>query len=303
MPQTLANLSIEPNELVTYKVAYEDDQVLVVVKPARVVTLPGKGHDRNTLLNGLFAKYGNTLQNMGREKEFGLLHRLDRETSGLVIVALRPSAYDHLVEMFKTRRVAKFYWALVQEAPKRPSGVIQKPIAERTMRKGGKHGPVMKLARISNLGKPAATAYRVVQSSRLATLLECRAITGKLHQLRVHLSSIGCPILGDDLYGPETVRDASPRLALHAHRVVFPHPSGGIVDVRVPWPEDLKGVLKRLGIAKPDNTKAPAVKMDDPEISAAALDGVDVESGIDSADEIEDGGIGDEETLLGEDES
>ena len=296
MPQTLANLSIEPNELVTYKVAYEDDQILVVVKPARVVTLPGKGHDRNTLLNGLFAKYGNVLQNMGREKEFGLLHRLDRETSGLVIVALRPSAYDHLVEMFKSRRVAKFYWALVQEAPKRPSGVIQKPIAEKTMRKGGRHGPVMKLARISNLGKPAATAYRVLESSRLATLLECRAITGKLHQLRVHLTSIGCPILGDDIYGPESVRDASPRLALHAHRVAFPHPSGGIVDVRVPWPADLRGVLKRLGIAKPDNTKAAAAPIEEAELAAQA-------SGIDGTDEIESDGIGDEEPLLGEDEA
>ncbi len=299
----MAHLSIEPNELVTFKVAYEDDQLLVVVKPARVVTLPGKGHDRNTLLNGLFARYGNVLQNMGREREFGLLHRLDRETSGLVMVALRPSAYDHLVAMFKARRVAKFYWALVQEAPKRASGVIQKPIAERTIRKGGKHGPLMKLARISSMGKPAATAYRVVQSSRLATLLECRAITGKLHQLRVHLASIGCPILGDDLYGPETVRDASPRLALHAHRVVFPHPVKGLVDVRAPWPADLKGVLQRLEIAKPDNSRAVAADSEAgvlEKIEGGALAG---DSGVDGADEIEDGGIGDEEAGLGEDDA
>ena len=109
----MANLSIEPNELVTYKVAYEDDQVLVVVKPARVVTLPGKGHDRNTLLNGLFAKYGNTPQTLGREKEFGLLHRLDRETSGILLLAKSRKALVSLHAMLREGRVDKRYRALV----------------------------------------------------------------------------------------------------------------------------------------------------------------------------------------------
>jgi 23S rRNA pseudouridine1911/1915/1917 synthase len=325
----VAHLSIEPNELVTYKVAHEDDDVLVVVKPARVVTLPGKGHDRNTLLNGLFARYGNKLQNVGREREFGLLHRLDRETSGLVMLALRPSAYDHLVAMFKERKVAKFYWAVVQDAPDRPSGVINRPIAERNLRKGGKFGPLMKVARISGSGKPSATAYRVLQASRHGALLECRAITGRLHQLRVHLDAIGCPILGDDLYGPETVRDASPRLALHAHRVAFPHPNGKVLDVRSAWPQDLKGLLQRLGMTRPDlgvmpgvtlggnaamspaSTPRPTARPDDDDATVVVREGEVAEieapelepSGIDGLGEGEDDRVGDEEPLVGEDES
>ncbi|MFO0833298.1 MAG: RluA family pseudouridine synthase [Phycisphaerales bacterium] len=247
----MATHSIQPNDRITFKVYYEDASLLVVGKPAHIVTLPGKGHEHDTLLNALFARYGNQLQNMGRVREFGLLHRLDRETSGLVIVALRPSAYDAMLEAFRERAIAKFYWAVTKGTPEPAEGVIQKPILEYEGR-AARDPRVKKIARVSPRGKPAVTAYRVIESATAGALVECRAVTGRLHQVRVHMDSIGCPILGDDIYGPTAVREASPRLALHAHRVAFPHPlTGERVDVGAPMPEDLKPVLKKMGLRTP----------------------------------------------------
>jgi 23S rRNA pseudouridine1911/1915/1917 synthase len=242
------SLSVEPNPDIVVKLRYQDDDVLVVDKPPRLVTQPGKGHETDTLLNGLFAQLGPVLQNLGRSRDFGLLHRLDRQTSGLLIVGLRTRAYDALRAQFEARRIRKFYWAIASHAPKKPSGVIRRPILEETDEK--------KTGRISSAGKPALTAYRVLNigtvGARPAALIECRPVTGRLHQVRIHLDSIGCPILGDDLYGPKSVMSASPRLALHAHRVIFEHPvSGATIDVRSPWPKDLNPVLKRMGLTRP----------------------------------------------------
>jgi len=243
------NLSVEPNEHLTYGVAYEDDALLVVEKPARRATQPGKGHLTDTLLNALFARHGAQLQNLGAARDYGLLHRLDREASGLLIVALQADAYDGLRAQFEQRKVGKFYWAITRRAPNQPEGVINRPVAEVTAR--------MKTAKLSPTGKPALTAYRVLQVGtvgvRPPALVECRPVTGRLHQVRIHLDSIGCPILGDDLYGPQSVRAASPRLALHAHRLIFRHPTTGeTVDVKSPWPKDLNPVLKRFGLRRPD---------------------------------------------------
>jgi 23S rRNA pseudouridine1911/1915/1917 synthase len=249
------NLSVEPNERITYKIRHQDDDLLVIDKRAGLVTQPGKGHERDTLLNGLFAAFGPQLQNLGRNRDFGLLHRLDRTTSGLLLVALRPRAYDALREAFANREIRKFYWAITSKAPNKPTGVINRPILETT--------DEMKLAKISSAGKASTTAYRVVQMSTVgggaAAMLECRPLTGRLHQIRVHLESIGCPILGDELYAPRSLRQASPRLALHAHRLAFKHPSTGeTIDVHSPWPRDLLPVLKRLGMQRPDQMENAA---------------------------------------------
>lgn len=232
-----------------FKVHYEDDDLVVVEKPARLVTQPGLGHEGDTLLNGLFAKWGTKLQNLGRERDFGLLHRLDRETSGLLVVALRGSAYDALREAFGKREIRKFYWAICRTTPEPAASVIKLPIAEFEGTVGGRRGKAKKLGRVSSAGKPAVTAYRVVDSNHLGALLECRAVTGRLHQIRVHLEAIGSPILGDGIYAPRAVAAASPRLALHAHRLAFTHPmSGEKIDVRTAMPSDMKSVLKRLGL-------------------------------------------------------
>lgn len=255
----MPTLSIQPNEHVAFKVLHEDDDLVVVEKPARLVTQPGLGHESDTLLNGLFAKWGTKLQNIGRERDFGLLHRLDRETSGVLIVALRAKAYDAMREAFAERKVRKYYWAIVATTPEPASGVIKLPIAEFEGTVGGRRGKSKKLGRVSSAGKPAVTAYRVLDSNHLGALLECRAVTGRLHQIRVHLEAIGSPILGDGIYAPRGLAGASPRLALHAHRVAFTHPtSGEKVDVTTGVPTDLKGVLKRLGLKKPGRTGGPA---------------------------------------------
>jgi len=270
------NYSINPNPAIAFKIRYQDDDVLVVEKPARLVTQPGKGHEDDTLLNGLFVEFGALLQNLGKARDFGLLHRLDRQTSGLLLVGLRPRAYDAMRAMFEKREIKKYYWAVVSKAPKKPSGVIRRPILEETDDK--------KTARISPAGKPALTAYRVVGTStvggRAAVILECRPVTGRLHQIRVHLDSIGCPILGDDVYSPKSKVRVSPRLALHAHRVVFTHPvTGEVVDVRSPWPKDLNPLLRRLGMSKP-------------------ADGL---SGVKSGHEVGGDAVGEEESGVGED--
>lgn len=255
-PPRVTVLSVEPNASITFRVAHEDDDLVVVEKPPGVPTQPGKGHSSDTLLNGLFARWGPALQNLGAARDFGLLHRLDKEASGLLIVGLRPRAYDSLRQQFEGRTVEKYYWAVCSKAPKNTSGVIKLPIAEAPgVGRGGREGmrDRPKTAHVSKMGKPAVTAYRVLDSSDLGALIEARPVTGRLHQVRVHLDAIGCPILGDDFYGPKGYAGASARLALHAHRLVFTHPSTGArIDVRTGWPGDLRRLLTRLGLKRPD---------------------------------------------------
>lgn len=247
--------AIQPNPRVTFRVAYEDDAVLVVEKPTRLVTLPGLGHEHDTLLNGVYASHGNRLAQLGKDRSYGLLHRLDRETSGLVMVALTSEAYDHLLEQFRERRIGKFYWAVCHKAPREERGVIRFPIEEQQERNS--RWSSMKKARVSKAGRPALTAYRVLEENALGALIEARPVTGRLHQVRVHLAALGAGILGDDWYGPRATSKAAARLALHAHRLQFAHPIGGeIVDVRTKWPSDLRKLLTRLGLSRPDLTPA-----------------------------------------------
>jgi 23S rRNA pseudouridine1911/1915/1917 synthase len=250
------SLSVEPNSRVTFGTPYEDDDVVVVEKPTGIAAQPGKGHVDDTLLNGLFARWPNQLQNLGKSRDFGLLHRLDKETSGLLIVALRPAAYDRLRDDFANRRVRKFYWAICSDAPKKPTGVIRMPIIESPKAPGPKNARAgsgsMKLARITRAGsgKPAVTAYRTLETSDHACLIEARPVTGRLHQVRLHLEAIGAPILGDTLYGPRRVHGATPRLALHSHRVVFTHPvTGETIDVHTGIPKDFKRMLKNFKLS------------------------------------------------------
>jgi RluA family pseudouridine synthase len=262
----MSTLSIEPNERVTYKLHYADDDLLVVGKPPHVPSQPGKGHDTDTLLNALFANYGQQLQNLGAARDYGLLHRLDKQASGLLIVGLKPRAYDALRKQFQERTVKKFYWAVTAKAPKEPTGVIKLPISERA---GGGMRDTLKTGYVSNTGKPAVTAYRVLEKSDFGALIEARPVTGRLHQVRIHLDAIGCTILGDDFYGPKSLSEASPRLSLHAHRLVFTHPTSGVeMDIKTVWPQDLRKLLHRLKLKRPDAPKggtgtSPAAAEDD----------------------------------------
>lgn len=264
----MAHLSIEPNERITYRVHYEDEHLLVVSKPPRIVTQPGKGHERDSLLNGVFATHGPRLQNLGQKLDFGLLHRLDREASGLVIIALSAPAYDAMRSAFASRTIAKFYWALAGKTPARTGGVIRKPIVE-----AHPTATRQKTASISSTGKPALTAWRLVTGGESGSLIEARPITGRLHQVRVHLASIGCPILGDTLYAPRRMHHAAPRLALHAHRLIFTHPiTGEALDIRTRFPHDLRPTLRRLGLSLPQGDPEARPTVEDP-ISGSAEDG------------------------------
>ena len=260
---------IQPNDRVTFSIKYEDDDLLVVEKPTRVVTQPGVGHEHDTLLNGLFTNYGKQLQQLGQARDYGLVHRLDRETSGVMLVALTAQAYDGLRAQFEQRKINKYYWALCHKAPRDPQGVIRRPILEQLKRKN--RYTSIRRASISNAGKPAVTAYRVLYSGNKAAMIEARPVTGRLHQVRIHMDLVGAAVLGDKLYGPHIVKGASPRLALHAHRIVFMHPiKEERVDIRTKWPKDLRTTLNRLDVPRPDleDPKANA-----PESSAGDSDG------------------------------
>ncbi|MFK7882725.1 MAG: RluA family pseudouridine synthase [Phycisphaerales bacterium] len=270
---------IEANDRVSFRVLYEDKDLLVVEKPPRVVTMPGVGHQHDTLLNGLYAKYGDRLRQLGVARDHGLVHRLDRETSGVLCIALSRDAYDGMRSHFEQREVKKFYWAVSIKAPRDKEGVIKRPIQERVERKD--RYTSVRRATLSSSGKPAVTAYRVLQTSDLGAVIEARPITGRLHQIRVHLGSVGAAVLGDDLYGSQRARGISTRLALHAHRISFDHPvTGEPTDVRSVFPRDLRGLLKRLDLHRPDTTDTS-------------------ESGK-GRDEISRDAVGEEETGLGQ---
>lgn len=244
-------LSVQPNERITFRTVFEDEHLLVVEKPSGVVTHPGVGHERDTLLNGLFAHAGARLQNLGEKRDWGLVHRLDKETSGLVMVALTAAAWESLTGQIRARSVGKFYWAICRQSPRPDEGVIRLSLTEQVLRTG--RYTAVKVAKVSRQGKPAMTAYRLIEASELAALVEARPITGRLHQIRVHLHAIGCTVLGDDHYGSHAARGRSHRLALHAHRLTFEHPAGGEpLDLRTRFPKDLRPVLKRLGLHRPD---------------------------------------------------
>ncbi|MFQ5430692.1 MAG: RluA family pseudouridine synthase [Phycisphaerae bacterium] len=236
--------SVEPNPTVPFEVAHADAHLLVVAKPPGVVTQPGKKHERTSLLNGLFCRYGKPLQNLGAARGWGLLHRLDKDTSGLVLVALRVRAYEHLLDQFKRRLVKKTYWAIVAGTPRPAQGVIQKPIAEIV--------GTRKRAVIRRDGKQAITAYRILQCGAGATLIEARPKTGRLHQIRVHMASLGHPVVGDALYATGSDLPPVPRHCLHAASLSFVHPEAGRrLTIVSPWPADLRKTLKRLGLTAP----------------------------------------------------
>lgn len=263
----MPNWSIAPNPALAPAILHEDADLLVVLKPPRMVTAPGKGHEHDSLMNALFASHAPQLQNIGRERDFGLLHRLDRETSGVLIVALTKSAYDSLRAQFEARAIRKFYWAIVRGLPDPPKGVINKPIRESedrtskyTSRKvasvsraRGRHGA-------AGPPKPAVTAFRVLSApptAAQASLVECRPITGRLHQIRVHMALIGHPVLGDRDYADAASASACRRLALHAHRIAFTHPTTGqTIDAHSPFPADLRAALRRFKLKPPPEAGA-----------------------------------------------
>ncbi len=241
--------AVYPNAAVPFDIVFEDAHLLVVNKPAGVVTQPGKGHLRDALLNGLYARYGNLLNNVGPRRDFGLLHRLDRDASGLLVVAMRPNAYDALRANFAERTIEKDYLVMVAGNIQPPSGMIQARLKEIVA--GDK-----KKVLITAQGQEAVSEYKVLAQGPKAALALVRIKTGRLHQIRAHMMFRGHPVLGDTLYGTDDLArcgaPAAPRLALHAARLGFTHPeTGEWQSFTAALPADLAAYAARLNLEIP----------------------------------------------------
>ena len=227
---------IEP-EAMPLSIVYEDGDLLVVDKPAGLAVHPSPGHSSHTLVNGILA-HCDDLSGIGGEKRPGIVHRLDKDTSGLIIVAKNDAAHVSLARQLKERKVEKTYVALVEGLVTPKEGRIEAPIG-----RDAKHRK--RMAVVAN-GRDARTSYRVLREIGGRTLLEVQPRTGRTHQIRVHLASIGHPITGDALYGR---RGGAPvaRQFLHAQRLSFQHPrTGDRLDLEAPLAEDLVQALEQL---------------------------------------------------------
>ncbi len=247
---TSPHFSVHPNPSVPYTVVRKDRDFLVVHKPAGVVTQPGAKHERDALLNGLFHEFGKSLQNLGKSRDFGLLHRLDGPTSGLILVGLTPDGYDGLRAQFGLREIEKTYLALAHGAPHPPGGTVAIPIREHRV-KGRKRAALGD----GRGARDAATRYSILARSGRFSLIKCHPRTGRLHQIRVHLASLGCPIVGDRDYGkrePIDRRLGRTMHCLHAAELSFKHPTRGRrISVSQGLPEPMENIVSRVGIECP----------------------------------------------------
>jgi 23S rRNA pseudouridine1911/1915/1917 synthase len=220
-PAALAPLRAEAEEI-PLRILYEDAEVVAIDKPAGMVVHAGAGVHAGTLVNALLHHFA-SLSKVGGELRPGIVHRLDRYTSGVLLVAKTDAAHRALAGQFADRQVEKVYLALAHGAVQPDEGRIEKPIARDPVRR------VRMTARLER-GRAASTRYRVLRRWPAFTLLEVRIGTGRTHQIRVHLASIGHPVAGDRLYGAPARTEGLPplgRFFLHAHRIRFRQPSSG----------------------------------------------------------------------------
>jgi 23S rRNA pseudouridine1911/1915/1917 synthase len=228
-------------EDVAFGVLFEDADVIVVDKPAGVVVHPGSGRATGSLAAGLLHRYPE-LEGVGQKGRWGIVHRLDRDTSGVLVVARTAEAYDALTGMIKRREIRRTYTTLVHGLMSSPTGTVDAPVGR---------DPANPLRRaVHPEGKPARTHYRVVDAfpDRDCTLLEVNLETGRTHQIRLHLMAIGHPVVADVLYGGRRHRLGARRMFLHASRIGFTHPmTGERIEVESPLPSDLSDVLASLG--------------------------------------------------------
>ena len=217
-------------------IVFEDEGLIVIDKLAGMTVHPAPGNEDHTLANAVLA-HAPDIEGIGGERRPGIVHRLDKDTSGLIVVAKNERAHSHLSDQFKRREVNKVYLALVVGHPSPPEADIDAPI--------GRHPQVRQRMAIVSTGRPAITRYRVVTSYKRASLVEVRPRTGRTHQIRVHLSSVGHPVVGDAVYG-RTVPGLS-RQFLHAHRLAFVHPSSQeVVRFTAELPDDLRSYVDGL---------------------------------------------------------
>jgi 23S rRNA pseudouridine1911/1915/1917 synthase len=215
------------------RIAYEDDHLLVVDKPAGIVVHPSPGHATGTMVHGLVGRTAG-----GDEERPGIVHRLDRDTSGLLVVARTEEAYGRLQELVRNRELERRYKALVRGRPRSWRGRIEAPIGR------DRHDPTRHSLE-TDTPREAVTHFEVERLLDKHALLDVRLETGRTHQIRVHLAAIGLPVVGDPVYGVPD--EQLKRQFLHAWRLTFPHPmSGEQVEVESPLPPELQAALERF---------------------------------------------------------
>lgn len=226
-------------------VRYSDDHLLVVSKPAGLVTHPARGHAGGTLVNALLG-LGGTLSQRGSIRP-GIVHRLDKDTSGLLLVAKDDATQEALVDAIRRREVERRYLALVRGAPPAATGTIEAPV--------GRHPTKRRLMAVVAGGKASITHYSVLQVADERALLDVALATGRTHQIRVHLAHLGHPVLGDRVYGGYSERTRAlglERPFLHAWRLAFTHPvSQERIEIEDPLPPDLLRPLEAAGLDDP----------------------------------------------------
>jgi len=234
-------------EEIPLDILFEDDALLVLNKPVGLVVHPAAGHEEHTLVNALLHHCAGQLSGIGGVARPGIVHRLDKETSGCLVVAKNDDTHLALSAQFASRKVDKAYHAIVCGEMQRDSGEIRAAIARHPSHR-------KRMAVSDESGREARTSYRVLERLRCATLVEAALHTGRTHQIRVHFQFLGFPVVGDSVYGgrqnrrfEELVGFAAPRQMLHASRLSFIHPrTAKRLAVEAPWPADFEEVVKAL---------------------------------------------------------
>lgn len=237
-------------EPITLDILYEDDHLIVINKAAGMIVYPGAGHSHGTLMNAL-AYRRRKLATVGSPLRPGVVHRLDKDTSGIMVVALSDEAYYSLIEQFRHRTINRRYIVLVH-------GNLERDYGEITSSIGRSKYDRKKMSTRVKIGKEAVTRWKVIKRFNIATLLEARLGTGRTHQIRVHFASIGHPVLGDRIYGRKIEVEAKvkgkgvvkikfPRQMLHAETLGFTHPINGLyIEYKSPMPEDMREKIIEL---------------------------------------------------------
>ena len=237
------NARLQPGDtlLIPLDVVYEDGDVIVVNKPVGMVVHPAPGHPDGTLVNALLYHCGNTLSGINGELRPGIVHRIDRDTSGLIIAAKNDRAHLSLAAQLQDHSLFRLYHAVAAGGFREDSGTVSAPIARhRTDRK--------RMAVVPD-GREAVTHWQVVDSQKGLTHLTCRLETGRTHQIRVHLAHLGHPLLGDTVYGGKKPVPGLAGQCLHAAQLTFTHPSTGErLTVEAPLPDWFTAVLNRYGL-------------------------------------------------------
>ena len=228
-----------PPQDIPLDVVYEDDDVIVVNKPTGLVVHPAPGHPDGTLVNALLHHCGDSLSGIGGEKRPGIVHRIDRDTSGLIIAAKNDAAHLTLSAQLKDHSLSRTYECLVTGNMKQDSGTVDAPI--------GRSSADRKKMAVVPTGRRAVTHWEVVARYPGVTHLRCRLETGRTHQIRVHMAHIGHPILGDTVYGAKKPVPGLTGQCLHATGLRFVHPrTGEPVELHCPLPPEFTAMLQKL---------------------------------------------------------